>query len=590
MKLFRKSIRNKVIMALAASVLIPTLLLGLVYSNLMRRTLEDKVVPLAKSNFENLSLNFSQQLKNYLSLVTEAASSQAVVDIASKKYGDDNQKKQQAVNGCLSYLKTLDITDRIIYPYSMVIVCSDGTLITPNVYSSGDVYSELQEKILRSDYYHRAIETASNSSIITLRENLYQSNHDDQVYFIHNIIDRNRKACGIVMFCVEERFFASLLSNSNMAEMSSLYLTDENGELVIEGGNNKLSFSEVPIPNKGGRAVSETVTAIGKDGDRFIVMTKSLALPGINKTWNLSAVTNEMDLMGEMRSMSAIVTVLVAVMIIFGFLCTDYIRKAVLNPVIYYSNELQTIQDGHINTVLEAKGTDEIYDLGTDLVEMLGRIDTSVKELEKKEEEKRVLEARMLSAQINPHFIRNTLNSIRITAEMNQSYSVAEMIRVFARLIDYVFKRNAFSTVRAELAYLDDYITLQNLRYQDKFIFEKDVDDELLDCSVMSSIFQPIVENSIVHGFSGKKGTGTIRMTGRICGSMAEYTIEDDGNGIMFTGEISTKDSSPHGLTNVQRRIELGYGPEYGLKIDGRETGGTVVVIRLPLGNEGERL
>ena len=588
MKYFGNSIRDKVILALAASVLVPTLLLGVVYSSLIQKTLENKVIPLAQSNFDNISLNFNQQLKTYLSLVTEAASSQAVIDIAREEYGNNDRKKEKNVNACLSYLKTLDMKDRVIFPFSMVVVCDDNTLITPNVYSSGEVYRQLQERILQSDYYFRLRRTGSGSAIITVQDNLYTSNSSRQFYFAHNIINRNMESCGITLFCVDERYLASLLSGSDTEEFSSLYLTDENGNLILSGTDNRYPFGMVPLGGEDGKIRSGTETRIGKDGKRYLVMTNTMTLPGIGKSWNLTAVTRETDLMGEQRYITFAVIIVASMMILFGLLCMKYIDKSVLNPVLYYSEELRKVEGDRIRTDLEPKGTNEIRELGTDLQEMLDRIETSVRELENKEEEKRVLEARMLSAQINPHFIRNTLNSIRITAEMNQAYGVAEMIRVFARLIDYVFKRNAFSTVRAELAYLDDYITLQNLRYQDKFVFEKDVEEELLDLPVMSAVFQPIIENSIIHGFSGRKGTGTIRISGHRDGDMIEYRIEDDGIG-MTPGDIRIEGNSLHGLANVQRRIELGYGDDSGLQIVGREPNGTVVIIRLSLSRNGEK-
>ena len=169
-------------------------------------------------------------------------------------------------------------------------------------------------------------------------------------------------------------------------------------------------------------------------------------------------------------------------------------------------------------------------------------------------------------------------------AEMSDAPVLAESIRSFTKLIDYIFHGNLESTVEAELSCLQDYVDLQNLRYQHKFYYTTDVDPELLGEKMPALIFQPIVENCITHGFWGRKGSGKISLTGREENGVMVFAIADDGAGIENTDVLERRDQTPHGLSNTHNRIKLLYGSQYGLRISRGAVCGTVVEVRIPKG------
>jgi two-component system LytT family sensor kinase len=202
----------------------------------------------------------------------------------------------------------------------------------------------------------------------------------------------------------------------------------------------------------------------------------------------------------------------------------------------------------------------------------------------KLEEQTRLLvEARLaaLTSQINPHFLFNTLNSVSslIRTDPNQArVMVVRLSKVLRRLLR---KHENFSTLRDELGFIDDYLAIEVVRFGDKLRFEKDVAEDTLDLLVPSMLLQPLVENSIKHGLSGKVEGGTIRIRTSRAGSRLHLLVEDDGVGIPET-KLATLLDHGIGVSNVHERLQVLFGSDYRMWIDSQPGNGTRIQIELP--------
>lgn len=205
-----------------------------------------------------------------------------------------------------------------------------------------------------------------------------------------------------------------------------------------------------------------------------------------------------------------------------------------------------------------------------------------------------------LQNQINPHFLYNTLDTIRGQALMDGSTTVADMAEALSVLFRYSISNNGqLVSLRDELYCVDKYISIQQIRFRGRFQMEKKIDPELLDCLIPRLTLEPIVENAIFHGLESTTSGGTITITVNNCGEYMVINIGDNGIGIdeealtrineylqdekVYTGRVATGHGLGIALVNVNKRIRLTFGKAYGLSVSSVPRMGTDVAIILPI-------
>jgi two-component system LytT family sensor kinase len=212
------------------------------------------------------------------------------------------------------------------------------------------------------------------------------------------------------------------------------------------------------------------------------------------------------------------------------------------------------------------------------------KIWNSMRNEKKLEEQERLLaEARLaaLTSQINPHFLFNTLNSVSSLIRTNPDQArimVVKLSKVLRRLLR---KHENFSTLRDELSFIEDYLSIEVMRFGDKLRFEKDVEDDTLDMLVPSMLLQPLVENCIKHGLSSKVEGGTIRIRTERADARVNLLVEDDGVGIPES-KLATLLERGIGVSNVNERLKVLFGNEYRMWIDSQPGQGTRIQIEVP--------
>jgi two-component system LytT family sensor kinase len=199
------------------------------------------------------------------------------------------------------------------------------------------------------------------------------------------------------------------------------------------------------------------------------------------------------------------------------------------------------------------------------------------------EQERLLVEARLaaLTSQINPHFLFNTLNSVSSLIRTNPNQARAMVVKLSAVLRRLLRKHENFSTLREELSFIEDYLSIETVRFGDKLRFEKDVAEDALDMLVPSMLLQPLVENSIKHGLSSKVEGGTIRIRARRSKSRLQLLVEDDGVGIP-EARLATVFDQGIGIGNVSERLKVLFGNEYRMWIESQPGEGTRTQIEVP--------
>jgi len=340
-------------------------------------------------------------------------------------------------------------------------------------------------------------------------------------------------------------------------------------------------------------AVSDGVPAPAfQDGGRHYLVSVSTPT-----AWRVVSVSHDSDLVTGWGYVQVTYAVIGLVVFVVLGLITSFISQGITRPVHQLQEVMRSVETGEFKEAGELKATDEIRELAREYDLMVSRIRDLMSANVREQEQKRKSDLRALQAQINPHFLYNTLDSIVWMAEMGKSPEVVKMTAALSRLFRTSISRGRdLIRLRDELDHVRNYLTIQKMRYEDKFHYSIDVDDSLLDLTVLKIILQPLVENAIYHGVRGASYTGMIEIGGGIEDDLLRLWVRDNGVGmdgaeleallrhLSGPGDEST-DSDPQGLgvRNVHERIRLYFGPEYGLEILSEPENGTTINCRLPL-------
>jgi two-component system sensor histidine kinase YesM len=327
----------------------------------------------------------------------------------------------------------------------------------------------------------------------------------------------------------------------------------------------------------------------GVRGERYIATFKHI--PAMN--WIVIAGSSEDDFFGDLYILNTLLLLVFALAIVATVVLSALLGGRITKPIGQMKEKIKEISEGEadLSKHLDVQSDDEVGDLARYFNTFMSKL-RNLKEVENREVELQLRDAQMnaLQAQINPHFLYNTLETIRFMILMKDERA-QEIVKYLADLFRVsIGKGERYVRMRRELEHVGLYIAIQKMRYSDRFTVRYDVDEELNELYTLKFLLQPIVENAIHHGFELVESGGIIEIRGRLMTDHVEIVIRDNGSG-MSRKQLSRIRSSLErksetgsiGLINVYERIHLHFGARYGFTIDSRPHGGTTVTLVLPI-------
>lgn len=289
------------------------------------------------------------------------------------------------------------------------------------------------------------------------------------------------------------------------------------------------------------------------------------------------------------------ISVMIFCMILAGaLLISRRITSGITEPVRRLCEVTRLAGSGDFAVRARETKDDELAVLNASFNQMVEKIGNLVEDIRIEQLNLRATELKLLQAQINPHFLYNTLDAIIWLAEAGQKEQVVKMV---SSLSDFfrttLSKGRDYISVEEEEAHIRSYLEIQRFRYRDILEYEIRIPGEMYSCQILKLTLQPLVENALYHGIKNKRGLGHIQVVGEEADGCLTFRVRDNGKGmdnarleavrrIIAGGQTDTKETSGFGLFNVEQRIRLNYGAEYGLDIDSEYGEWTEVKVRIP--------
>ena len=286
----------------------------------------------------------------------------------------------------------------------------------------------------------------------------------------------------------------------------------------------------------------------------------------------------------------ALIILAAALAIVFLLRYSIRLSRSITAPLEELCRRAERVDAGDL-TVQEPVPSEirEIRTLSEGMEQMIGRLDDQMGEIRRRQESLRRTELALLQAQINPHFLYNTMDTIIWLIEADKQQEAVEMVANLSSFFRHsLSKGEDVITLAEEERHVRSYLQIQHARYQDIMEYILDIDPELHDAMLPKLTLQPLVENALYHGIKLKRAKGTIRITATLADGCVLLRVEDNGVGITPQRLAQLRDAMERqervgfGLSAVNQRLRLQFGPEYGLRLDSEEGQGTTVTARIP--------
>ena len=572
-----RSIRSKVLISIVGITLLTSAALAFVFYGRSAAMIEENYVTVLSQRTRLLADTIDDMMKNVCSIDMKASCDSEVKASLESYLKDGDEKRLSDLSTRLRIFAKMDQAISSVY---LVIPDKRQVVTTMDypVYKSGIEEEKIQQFLKK----------CGKDTGPVIMEDLVH-NQEKLLQFIEEVTDTQGNVMGYVCTNIEEENLSyDYLEDPANQELDQMELIG-NGKIIAARGLSQMG-KDFPEKIYGKWTNHSEITGAGKE-TIYIYCEGSFSRCGIFASVKRSVIlSNLMQVRKYVFGVAAILS-LVAV------IAAVYISRIVYRPVRKLMVAMQEVSAGEMATRAEVGSNDEIGLAAKEFNRMLDRIEELIKQLIAEEKKKKDAELEALQYQITPHFMYNTLNSIKCYALIHGQKEIATVIEDFVELLQTcIRKKGAFLTVAEEVQILENYIHLQEFRNGEAYQTEYKIEREAEQCKIPRLLLQPLVENAIIHGLDIKKQKKRLLIEAYTSGSRLYLEVKDNGRGmseeqieeLLKKKEKKTKGLTAVGIQNIQDRLKLYYGKQAKLSLESDEKG-TIARIYLPVNrNEDE--
>ncbi|MCL6660842.1 cache domain-containing sensor histidine kinase [Paenibacillus polymyxa] len=469
-------------------------------------------------------------------------------------------------------------------------------------YISNEMYPRAEQSLIQEKWYQKASANPGIFMVLGQPKERNLTTHvrykDDEIVSVARSItdEASGRVRGVIMIDLKLRSVSQAARNVTLGKSGYVMVTDAEGQSVYKPEHPLIEHIPTDwFPSgESGTFTAET------EGGTLLFMYQSSTFTG----WRTVGVFPTRDSISEVRQIQFYVVSFVFVVCLFGLSASLWFSRSIAQPIFRLMSYMRRAETGNLRPGRWSDRADEIGMLGNSYNRMLAQIRQLISLNELRERQKRDAEMRSLQEHIKPHFLYNTLDTIHWMARKEGAEDVSGMVGALSRLFRIgLSKGQDYIPLHSELEHMTSYMQIQQTRYRDRLQYTLNIPEELQDLFVLKLLLQPLIENAIYHGIKGRRGPGHIRVEARLEHNRLLLTVQDNGAGmsnerlaemqqLLEAPLASLEASSPgmtgrsYGMLNVQARLRLSFGDEYGIMLESQEGEGTSVTIIHPLMRE----
>lgn len=582
--LLNSSIGVKLILYFFLVILLPTITIttlgNMIYKNSMINAQDANTQQMAKQ----ISNNIDFYIKDTEDIISYLSQDSRVLNFLNN---NDENKNSNSIQ---------DSVCKAIASFTAVHPEIAGIMIVNNkdIHVSDVMYRTSRDPFTNEMWYYRAYHDPKNIQLFSKPigrniDNIFKYSADDVVSMSKAVMDKKTGKCiGVILIDMKLDIIKKVIENVKPGKNGFVYIVDSTGDIVYSPVNNVVyRIKEEWLRDYNDKVMIKRI----KDND-YEIMHMGSVYTGW-KTVVVAPLEESLKVVTYIKYYSLTIAVIT---LIFAIILAIFFTRSIVNPITKLRKLMKTAEEGNLDCYFNSKYKDEIGELGDSFNNMLKEIKKLINLVHIEEKNKRKAEINTLQAQIKPHFLYNTLDTIQWMAQEHNAEDIVEMVGNLTNLLRIGLNNgDEIIKLKKEIEYVESYLVIQKTRYEDKLNYEISVDDNILEYNVIKLILQPLVENAIYHGIKEKRGKGKIIITGGIEDNKIHIRVTDNGIGIkedklreinkVLREGHSSNSKIGYGIYNVNERIRLNYGEEFILSYSSVYGQGTSVDIWHPILN-----
>lgn len=599
------SIKHKLFITYFFVVIIPILIIGYFLTNKLYILSFSNSIGISNATLKQLDDNYTNELASYKSVSDGLVNYKPLMDYLKTNYSTDYDAIDDFNTKISPFIRRLRDDERNVH---IKIYSNNET-----IWHSAEISNPLED-LKKQKWFNNELTLSDNTIKWTIAENI--EGKQGKKYFgcyklLRNLDNPNEISSVISVFFDEAELFSLISEEKEAGKVIFLY---NNNNQIITTTERNLLFGNIKnlVFNSSDAIFNLKNNSIVKYNNSEYLFLKTDISDNrlLIKGWTLAYLIPANGILDGIQNIWISSLLLCLICIIIALILIMIISKNITGRVLDLIKKIKSSIDNNFHIEADISGRDEIGALEKDFVEMMHKIRELIQEVyiadlkikdsvinyQKIQAEKRKAEIISLQTQINPHYLFNTLETIRMSLILNNDKKNADIIAAFAESFRQCIdnKKDIYS-IREELLFIENYFTIQKYRLRDNINFKVHVPDYILDYSIPKLILQPLIENAVYHGIEMKGEKGTVEISVKEFEGDIHIIVSDDGVGIPETvlaellddlsNHADTKEQVGWGkiaLRNVHTRLRLMYGDEYGLKISSKFNEGTTAEIRFP--------
>ncbi|HPL99009.1 MAG TPA: sensor histidine kinase [Bacillota bacterium] len=577
------SIKNKLLLLFYIQIVIPLFFIGITSYQKSAEIIEQKSINYSLDILKMIELRFKDLSTGMQGLTLELLYDNRVYDALSSKGYEDNITIYNRANEIRSILRQATLSRNEIQS-----IC----LVTKNrrFYSFDSDNGKVRiEFILPYDSIVEAARKGRGRPVWFLEK---QEGRESEIYVTRMVYDRDSyNEIGLIAINIKKEYLESVYTDLSRESLNNISILSENNEEIIKQQENSGILKNFYRQQLQGRR------GFYKDNKAGMLVSYVLLE---DPSWKIVYHIPLKELYREMDTLKRWVLLIIVYGLIILSVLSVLTSVDIITPINKLVEGMKKVEKGNKHEDIELDRSDELGYLSESFNRMSKKIDYLVNRIYKEEIALKEAEIKALQAQINPHFLFNTLENINWMARLNGVPEISETVSALAKLIDGSIGRGDRTiSLREELEYIDNYMTVLKNRYEDRLEVIKILDEGLMDKKIPRLLIQPLVENAVKHGIGKSRRKGVIRLEAFREEGHIVFEVEDNGMGmtaeelealnkrlqedeLILEGNGTAPARKSIGLENVNRRIKLLYGSSYGVKIESSYDEYTKVTVRIP--------